>query len=92
MILILKDPRIKTEAVRVSHSGNQSFHLKDGDMVVNDEDVAKEMEFQKMCASGDCISMPAKQTMQIKVCLIFRNNHEFIFNFQKWLISSTDSL
>ena len=66
--------------MRVNQRGNHSFHLKDGDMMVNDEDVAKEMTFEKLCASGDCSSMPAKQKMQIKVCLIFRNNHEFIFN------------
>ena len=66
--------------MRVSQSGNHSFHLKDGDMMVNDEDVAKEMTFEKLCASGDCSSMPAKQKMQIKVCLIFRKNHDFIFN------------
>ena len=46
--------------------------------MVNDEDVAKEMAFEKLCASGDCSSMPAKQKMQIKVCLIFRNNPESI--------------
>ena len=66
--------------MRVSQTGNHSFHLEDGDMMVNDEDVAKEMAFEKLCASGDCSSMPAKQKMKIKVCLIFGNNHEFIFN------------
>ena len=66
--------------MRVSQKGNHSFHLKDGDMMVNDEEEAKEMTFEKLCASGDCSSMPAKQKMQIKVCLIFCNNYESRFN------------
>jgi hypothetical protein len=60
--------------MRVSQRGNHSFHLKDGDMMVNDEDVAKEMTFEKLCASGDCSSMPAKQKMHIKVCSTVQNN------------------
>ena len=47
---------------------NKGFHLKDGDEMVNDEELAKEMKFEELCASGNCISMPAKQKMQIKVC------------------------
>jgi hypothetical protein len=30
-------------------------------------DVAKEMGFEKLCASGNCNSMPSKQKMQVKV-------------------------
>ena len=60
--------------MRVSQKGNHSFHLKDGDMMVNDEDIAKQMTFEKMCASGGCSSMPAKQKMQIKVCSNLHNN------------------
>ena len=52
----------------VSKRGNHSFHLEDGDMMVNDEDLANEMTFEKLCPSGDCSSMPEKQKMQIKVC------------------------
>ena len=54
---------------------NNGFHLKDEDMMVNDEDLANELEFEKMCAAGDCSTMPAKQKMQIKVCSIFQNDH-----------------
>ena len=41
--------------------------------MVNDEDLAKEMKFEELCASGNCNSMPAKQKMQIKVCSILHN-------------------
>ena len=35
--------------------------------MINDEEIAEEMKFEKLCAAGDCSSMPAKQKMQIKV-------------------------
>ena len=50
--------------------------------MVNDEDVAKEMTFEKLCASGDCSSMPAKQKMQIKVCSILQNDYLVYFILQ----------
>ena len=53
---------------------NKGFHPKYGDEMVNDEELAKEMKFEELCASGNCISMPAKQKMQIKVCSILHNN------------------
>ena len=43
------------------------FHLKGDDEMVNDEELAEEMNFEELCASGDCSSMPSKQKMQIKV-------------------------
>ena len=48
------------------------------DELINDEQIAKEMEFEKLCASGDCSSMPAKQKMQIKVGVIFQNAKKFL--------------
>ena len=51
---------------------NKRFHSKDGDEMVNDEELAKEMKFEELCASGNCISMPTKQKMQIKVCSILK--------------------
>jgi hypothetical protein len=51
---------------------NKGFHPKDGDEMVNDEELLKEMKFEELCASGNCISMPAKQKMQIKVCSILK--------------------
>ena len=57
--------------------------------MVNDEDLAKEMEFEELCASGNCNSMPAKQKMQIKVYFISTIS---ICNILKLLISFTDSL
>ena len=52
------------------------FHLKGDDEMVNDAEVADEMKFEELCASGDCSSMPAKQKMQIKVniCVIYIKN------------------
>ena len=38
-----------------------------GEEMVNDDDVSEEMKFEKLCASGNCNSMPSKQKMQIKV-------------------------
>ena len=37
------------------------------DTMIDDGELAEEMYFEKLCASGDCSSMPAKQKMQIKV-------------------------
>ena len=49
------------------------FHLKGDDEMVNDAEVADEMKFEELCASGDCSSMPAKQKMQIKVNICVKN-------------------
>ena len=38
--------------------------------MIDDNEVADEMKFEALCASGDCSSMPAKQKMEIKVYLI----------------------
>jgi len=66
-----KDPRINFETVRVKYDRKDgfTFHLngKGDDELINDEQIAKEMEFEKKCALGECISMPAKQKMEIKI-------------------------
>ena len=56
------------------------FHLKGDDEMVNDAEVADEMKFEELCASGDCSSMPAKQKMQIKVnvCVIYTKNLKLV--------------
>ena len=41
--------------------------MNDNDEMINDKQIASQMKFEKLCASGDCSSMPAKQKMQIKV-------------------------
>ena len=62
-----KDARVTSGTQRVPGSLRaDGFHLKDDEMV-NDDDVATEMGFEKLCASGNCNSMPAKQKMQVKV-------------------------
>ena len=45
----------------------EEFHLKGSDEVVNDDEIAEELMFEELCASGDCSSMPTRQKMQIKV-------------------------
>merc|ERR1711971_1511869 len=62
-----KDSRVTSRTWRVPGSQRaDGFHLKDDEMV-NDDDVAEEMGFEKLCASGNCNSMPSKQKMQVKV-------------------------
>ena len=39
----------------------------DGDELRNPDEIADQMNYERLCASGDCSSMPAKQKMQIKV-------------------------
>jgi hypothetical protein len=41
--------------------------VQDGDALKNPEEVADEMKYEKLCATGDCSSMPAKQKMQIRI-------------------------
>ena len=63
--------------------------------MVNDEDLAKEMEFEELCASGNCNSMPAKQKMQIKVYSILSNiyiQYSKIANFFDRFIMMTLSM
>ena len=63
--------------------------------MVNDEDLAKEMEFEELCASGNCNSMPAKQKMQIKVYFILHNiymQYSKIANFLYRFIMMTLSM
>ena len=35
--------------------------------MIDDDEIAEEEKFLKLCAAGDCSSMPAKQKMQVKV-------------------------
>ena len=39
--------------------------------MINDEQIAKEMKYEKLCASGNCSSMPQKQKMQIRVIHLY---------------------
>ena len=66
----IKDSRVTSGTARVP--GTQrfmpaEFHLKGDDEMVNDDEIEEEMGFEKLCASGNCNSMPSKQKMQIKV-------------------------
>merc|ERR1711935_282220 len=63
-----KDSRVTSGTARVLDSQRaDGFHLKGDDEMVNDAEVADEMKFEKLCASGNCNSMPSKQKMQIKI-------------------------
>ena len=67
-MFIFKDSRITSGTARVTSSQRgDNFHLVDDDEMVNDEELAEEMNFAKLCAAGNCNSMPSKQKMQIKV-------------------------
>ena len=61
----IKDSRVTSGTKRVGGPGG--FHSNGDDEMINDEEIAEEMKFEKLCAAGDCSSMPAKQKMQIKV-------------------------
>ena len=65
----IKDSRVTSGTKRVGglRGLGHSFHSNGDDEMINDEEIAEEMKFEKLCAAGDCSSMPAKQKMQIKV-------------------------
>ena len=47
------------------------FHPKEGDEMVNDEEIEKQMKFEQLCESGDCSTIPPTNLLKIKV---IRNN------------------
>ena len=64
----IKDSRVTSGTARVPGTQRTGgFHLKGDDEMVNDDEIEEEMGFEKLCASGNCNSMPSKQKMQIKV-------------------------
>ena len=65
----IKDPRVTFGTVRVGGGPVGGFHPNgnDDDEMINDDEIAEEEMFLKLCAAGDCSSMPAKQKMQVKV-------------------------
>ena len=64
----MQDPRVTFGTVRVG-GGPGGFHPNgnDDDEMIDDDEIAEEEKFLKLCAAGDCSSMPAKQKMQVKV-------------------------
>merc|ERR1712008_394696 len=60
-----KDSRVTSGTKRFGEP--VGFHSYGDDEMINYEEIAKEMKFEKLCAAGDCSSMPAKQKMQIKI-------------------------
>ena len=62
----IKDSRVTSGTKRVGEGPGQ-FHSNGDDQMINDDEIAEEIKYSKLCAVGDCSSMPAKQKMQIKV-------------------------
>ena len=62
----IKDSRVTSGTKRIGE-GPGEFHSNGDDQMINDDEIAEEIKFSKLCAAGDCSSMPAKQKMQIKV-------------------------
>jgi hypothetical protein len=62
----IKDSRVTSGTKRVGE-GPGGFHSNGDDQMINDDEIAEEVKYSKLCAAGDCSSMPAKQKMQIKV-------------------------
>ena len=64
----IKDPRVTFGTMRLG-GGPGGFHPSgnDDDEMIDDDEIAEEEMFLKLCAAGDCSSMPAKQKMQVKV-------------------------
>jgi hypothetical protein len=68
LLFHIKDSRVTSGTARVPGTQRAGgFHLKGDDEMVNDDEIEEEMGFEKLCASGNCNSMPSKQKMQIKV-------------------------
>ena len=73
-LFYFKDERVKSGTYKISKSNRDGeepeFVLDgDGDALINPEEIADELKYEKLCAIGDCSSMPAKQRMQIRVII-----------------------
>ena len=66
MLYQIKDSRVTSGTKHVGE-GPGGFHSNGDDQMINDDEIAEEVKYSKLCAAGDCSSMPAKQKMQIKV-------------------------
>jgi len=65
-----KDKRVKSGTLRVpgsKYNREEPLFVLDGDELKNPDQIDEEMTYEKLCASGDCSSMPAKQKMQIRI-------------------------
>jgi len=65
-----KDERVKSGTLRVpgsKYDRDEPLFVLDGDELKNPDEVADQMGYEKLCSSGDCSAMPAKQKMQIKI-------------------------
>ena len=71
---MFQDSRVSSGIKRVPGDRQEGgWTLQGSDELVNSEELADEMKYEKLCASGDCSSMPAKQKMQLRV------NNKYMF-------------
>ena len=72
---IFQDERFRSETMKAPRE-EVGLRIKGDDVKVN---IADEIKFEKLCASGNCSSMPARQKMQIKViiCVIYIKTYNF---------------
>lgn len=75
----LSNPNVKVEAARVpEHVRNAGWHNANDDEMVNDADLADEMEIEELCDSGGCVPMPSTNLMEIKVLFVVGHNYRKI--------------
>ena len=62
-------------------------HLSDGDEIINDMDLAYQMNSMAICSSGDCPSMPRKQKVVVEVINFLCNSTFCICKIKFFLIN-----
>jgi len=69
MYVLRKDGSVKSiESNFKNHESVRGGYInKDDDELINEEELDNELDFLKLCNSGDCSSMPDKQSMKIKI-------------------------
>ena len=88
----IKDSRVTSGTKRVG-GGPGEFHSNGDDELINDDVIDEEIKYSKLCAVGDCSSMPAKQKMQIKVrCQKSWRQKSIFFIAIHFFLIFTDSL
>ena len=64
----LQNKRNIAGAIKRDNLREDLFHQKgDGDELVNDDEINKQMQYENLCAAGDCSTIPDKNLMKLKV-------------------------
>ena len=66
-LLLFQNPKIVGGAIKLRGDQNKTFHLMNGDELVNDEELQEQMEIAELCNSGNCNQIPSTNLMKIKV-------------------------